>query len=109
MDIVPADEYQNQFNDFVKEFKNKLGVVYIEDDDWFGTHIFVGIDKDRIEASTIPTSYKGLHVAVVDAYDTLEACELALDLLKDADEEQASYFKRQREFLNSKLTEYENR
>ena len=79
----PFDTYLENLKSFKSQYESVPGVISISDDNWDGSSFIVMMDNTKFDASSIPNTYKGFDIFVVDVYGEVKTYQ---GIIEDAKE-----------------------
>jgi DNA repair ATPase RecN len=79
----PFDIYLENLKSFKSQYESVPGVISISDDNWDGSSFIVMTDNTKFNVNSIPQTYKGLDIFVVDVYGEVKTYQGIIDDAKE--------------------------
>lgn len=113
--MISLEDYDKALKEFQKKYGQTPGIISIEDDKWDGSMIVVIVDFAKFDKQSLPETYLGADVFVVDVYKERDSFKEMISNLRsqypelDESSNNFQFFVRRAELLDKTIQDYEKR
>lgn len=113
--MISLEDYDKYLKEFQAKYSHLPGVISIEDDKWDGSTFVVVADLSKFDKDSVPHTYEGADIFVVDVYGERDSMkEVVKNLMAQhpdlkEDDKALDFFHRRIHILEECIQKYEEK